>query len=83
MSTIHIECPDELLATGDQTQAGLERLAQEAFLVRLYALGQLSSGRAAELLRTSRREFLELLGQYGLSTFDEQVDLDAEARRGR
>jgi predicted HTH domain antitoxin len=60
----------------------LERLAQEAFLVRLYSLGEISSGRAAEILHTSRREFLDLLGRYGVSIFDEQADLEAEARRG-
>lgn len=83
MQRIQIECPDELLGLPGQTKTALERLAQEAFLVRLYDLGQISSGRAAEILHISRREFLDLLGRYGVSLFDEQLDLEAEARCGR
>lgn len=83
MPTIAIECPAEWLGPTGQTQGELEKLAQEAFLVRLYEMGQLSSGRAAALLHLSRREFLDLLGRYGVSVFDEEVDLEAEARRGR
>lgn len=82
MPQIHIECPDELVSTG-QTKAALEKLAREAFLVRLYALGQISSGRAAEILHISRREFLDLLDHYGVSSFDDEVDLTNEARCGR
>ena len=83
MPTIQIECPDDLLGLPGQTKADLEKLALEAFVVRLYELGQISSGRGASLLHLSRREFLDLLGRYGVSVFDEQVDLEAEASRGR
>jgi predicted HTH domain antitoxin len=83
MPRIQIECPDELLDSPGQTRTALERLAQESFLVRLYELGQISSGRAAEILHVSRREFLDLLGRYGVSVFDEDVDLEAESRCGR
>jgi predicted HTH domain antitoxin len=40
---------------------------------------KISSGRAAELLSISRREFLDLLGRYGVSEFDETMDVAAEA----
>jgi predicted HTH domain antitoxin len=83
MPTVAIECPAELLGPTGQTRAELEKLAQEAFLVRLDERGQLASGRAATLLHLSRREFLDLLGRHGVSVFDEEVDLQAEARRGR
>jgi predicted HTH domain antitoxin len=66
-----------------QTKTTLERLAQESFLVRVYHLGEISSGRAAELLHISRREFLDVLGRYGVDVFDNQLDLDAEVTRGR
>jgi predicted HTH domain antitoxin len=78
---IQIDCPEELLASQDP--ADVVRLAQQAFLVRLYQLGQVSSGRAAEILDISRREFFEVLGEHGVSLFDENMDLDVEARRGR
>jgi predicted HTH domain antitoxin len=83
MPRIQIECPDELLHSSGKSEAALANLALEAFLVRLYDLGYISSGRAAEILQIPRRSFLDQLGQYGVSVFDEQVDLDAEARFGR
>ena len=83
MPRLEIECPAELLDTSEHAEARLRRLAQEAFLIRLYGLGEISSGRAAEMLQMSRRAFLDLLGRYGVSIFDEQADLEIEARRGR
>ena len=81
MKQILIDCPNEF--TNGQNPAALAKIAQEAFLVRLYQLGHISSGRAAEALHQSRREFLDLLGEYGVSLFDEEIDVEAEARRGR
>ena len=82
MPRLEIDCPDELVTPRGQTKAALEMLAQEALLVRLYHLGEISSGRAAEILHMPRRAFLDLLGRYGVSIFDEQIDLLAEAGRG-
>jgi uncharacterized protein UPF0175 len=81
VTPIPIDCPDDL--TNGQSQAALADLAQQAFVVRLYQLGRVSSGRAAEILHRSRREFLDILGDYGVSPFDENIDVEAEARRGR
>ena len=81
MTQIQIECPEELTAAGDT--GALTRLAQQSFLVRLYQLGQISSGRAAEILHVSRREFLDILAAHGVSIFDEETDVEAEARCGR
>jgi predicted HTH domain antitoxin len=36
---------------------------------KLYELGKLSSGQAAELAGLSKRTFLELLGKYNVSVF--------------
>lgn len=36
---------------------------------RLYEAGKLSSGQAATLAGISKRAFIELLGQYGVSVF--------------
>jgi predicted HTH domain antitoxin len=83
MPQLEIACPAELLTPIGHTKAALQQLAQEAFLVRLYQLGEISSGRAAEILQMPRREFLDLLGRYGVSVLDEQLDLEAEAGRGR
>jgi predicted HTH domain antitoxin len=81
MTQLRIDCPDEV--TKGQTPSALAKLAQNAFMVRLYQLGQISSGRAAEILNISRREFLEVLADHGVSIFDDETDVEAEARRGR
>ena len=82
MTVLQIEYPEELLDQIGQTKEALEALAREALLVRLYDLGTISSGKAAALLGISRREFLDLLGRYGVSEFDDTIDLEAESRRG-
>lgn len=81
MMQIHIDCPEEL-ANGQSPNA-LTELAQQALLVRLYQLGRVSSGRAAEILHISRHAFLNLLAEHGVSIFDEETDVAAEARRER
>jgi predicted HTH domain antitoxin len=80
VTTLRIDYPTELLA--DKPKAELEAIAREALLVRLYDLGEISSGKAAEILGISRREFLDILNQYKVSEFDENMDLEAEVRRG-
>jgi predicted HTH domain antitoxin len=82
MTVLQIEYPAELLDQLGQTKETMEALAREALLVRLYDLTMISSGKAAELLGISRREFLDVLGRYGVSEFDDAIDLEAEARRG-
>ena len=70
-----LQVPEQL--TG-KSQQQLEALAFEALVVRLYALGELSSGEGAKLLGLTRREFLDLLGQYNVSLFDDEIDLKKE-----
>ena len=48
--------------------------------VKLYELGRLSSGRAAQLAGISRVEFLLALGRYQVSPF--QLDADSLAQDG-
>jgi predicted HTH domain antitoxin len=83
MATLRIEYPEELLAQAREPKEALEALAREALVVRLYDLGKFSSGQAARLLGIGRVEFLDLLGRYNVSLFDESMDVAAEARRAR
>ncbi len=55
---------------------------REAAVVKLYDLGRISSGKAARVLGISRRAFLDVLGRYGVSEFDDTIDVGAEARIG-
>lgn len=74
---LHIEFPERLV---DMNKQELEALAFESLLVRLYDLGHLSSSEGAKLLSITRREFLDLLGQYNVSIFDDQIDLRKESK---
>ena len=78
VTTLQIELPDEVRDILGLDEAELSSLALEALVMRLYERGELSSGKAAELLGISRREFLDRLGQYAISSFDDDVDLVAE-----
>lgn len=73
---LHLQVPERLT---DKNQQQLEALAFEALVVRLYALGELGSGEGAKLLGLTRREFLDLLNQYNVSTFDTEMDFKKEA----
>jgi hypothetical protein len=76
--TITIEYPDELLHETDERR--LAALAREAFVVKLYEQGLIGSGKGGELLSITRWDFLDLLGAYNVSYFDEDMDLGEEMR---
>jgi len=80
MRNVQIELPEDVLAAVGEDQ--VRTLAREALLVRLYDLGEISTGKAAEVLGISRREFLDLLGRYGVSEFDDTMNVAEEARCG-
>ena len=77
MKTLGIELPDDVIAVVGEDKA--RSLALEALLVKLYDLGEISGGRAAEILGISRRAFLDILDDYGVSEFDEDMNLSEEA----
>jgi predicted HTH domain antitoxin len=69
MSTLTIECPDSVLRslheTGERFADNLRILAA----VKLYEMGKLSSGRAAELAGMSRLLFLHKLAEYDVPLY--------------
>lgn len=79
MAVLHLDLPDDLVATLDAAEVAAMR---EAAVVKLYDLGRISSGKAARVLGISRRAFLDVLGRYGVSEFDDAMDVAAEARIG-
>ncbi len=80
MQILELHVPDELLRS--KGKAELEALAQEALLVKLFQKGEISSGYAAQVLGVSRRAFLDLLGQYGVSILADDTDVGQEANYG-
>lgn len=81
MSTpVQLDLPDEVVGSMDERERS--QLAREALLVRRYDLGQVSSGLAAQMLGVSRRQFLDTLGRYGVTAFDDEMDAQREAQLG-
>lgn len=79
MSTIQLDVPDEVLISLKETSQTLARELRIAAAMKLYELGKLSSGRAAQLAGMSRVEFLVALGRYQVSPFSltaEQLERD-------
>jgi len=70
MPTIQIELPDEVLLALQETPEGLSRVIRMAAAAKLYELGKLSSGRAADFAGLPRVSFLQALERYGVSIFE-------------
>jgi predicted HTH domain antitoxin len=69
MSTVQIEVPEEILISLKETPETISRELSILAAVKLFELGKLSSGRAAQLAHVSRIEFLNLIGHYQVSPF--------------
>jgi predicted HTH domain antitoxin len=61
MLTISLQVPENAHATDFEVRM--------IVAAKLFDAGRLSSGQAAEMVGLSKRTFLELLGQYGVSVF--------------
>ena len=64
MSTATIPLPDAIT----------EAEARLLLAIKLFEIGRLSCGQAAELAGLSKRAFMELLGQHGVAVFDAPAD---------
>lgn len=79
MSTVLLEVPDEVLVSLKVMPDNFARELRLAAAVKLYEVGRLSSGRAAQLAVMSRVEFLMELGRFQvspLSRTSEQLERD-------
>lgn len=75
-ATIELELPDSVELSEFDIKMTLA--------AKLYEMGTLSGGQAAELAGVSKRTFLELLGKYGVSIFGygtEELDEDLKRLR--
>lgn len=66
---IHVKYPESLASSLKLNTKDFEREMKMNSLVKLYELGKISSGTAAEVLGISRIEFLDQLAKYKVSIF--------------
>ena len=70
MEKIVLEVPKEILISLKETKEEFSKHLLMVAAAKLYQMGKLSSGRAAQLAGIARIEFLRRLGDYGVPVFD-------------
>ena len=70
MSQVTFSIPDEIMLALHATPEALESRIRLAASVKLYEMGQLSAGAAAQLAGVPKPYFLSRLADYGVDTFD-------------
>ncbi len=70
MSQVTFSVPDEILLALKATPDVLASRIRFAAAIKLYEIGQLSSGAAAQLAGVPKPYFLSHLADYGVSTFN-------------
>jgi predicted HTH domain antitoxin len=79
LKTLAIRYPESFLATLNLSPETFEQEAKTALAVKLYELGRLTSGQAAELAGIPRVAFLLSCQHYGAATVEwDQKELGAE-----
>lgn len=74
MHTLTIPYPEDLPAAAGATPDEFEHELRFLVAAKLYELGRLTSGRAADLASMPRVEFLTMLGRYRIPVFNYGLD---------
>lgn len=74
MKTFSLAYPDDLELAVQTTPEELDAQVRLMAALKMFELGKLSSGKAAELAGLSRVEFFEMCGRYRVSVFNYSAD---------
>lgn len=77
---VEVELPEELLSVFGPERASWGRSLKERVVLELFLEGQVSSGKAAEWLGVTKREFLALLDRRDLPYLDSDGALEDQVR---
>jgi len=77
--SISINYPESLAFSLKMDDKEFKHEIKTISLVKLYEMGKISSGNAAELLNISRVEFLDLLEKYNASYFHKGLENELES----
>jgi predicted HTH domain antitoxin len=84
MKELKIRYPDELPGLLRQTNREFEKEARFLLAAKLYELGRISGGKAAELAGVTRLVFLQRLADYGVAALNlDEEEAGAEIRAAR
>ena len=70
MSTVAIEVPEDILFASGYSREDFAREARFLLALKLFEMGRLSSGKAAELCSMTRLHFLEAVSRAGIPVTD-------------
>jgi predicted HTH domain antitoxin len=85
MAELTLEYPDDLLLASGKPRSELERELKFHLAVRLFEVGQLSLGKAAELAGWNRLLFADELGRLKIPVInldDQEIQTELSAIRG-
>jgi len=81
MTNLTLDYPEELTQAVQLTKPELDAQIRLMAALKMFELGKLSSGKAAQLAGLNRAEFLEMCGRYHVSIFNYPPDeLQAELK---
>lgn len=74
MAPVQVELDQDLVELLEELHRPAKRAARELIVLELYRLGEISSGKAAELLGVGREEFIRRASEQGIPYFQLQGD---------